>query len=232
LQNRSVVANPSSPSAGTGFCIGFYKTGTTTLFEALKLLGLRTVNGDKPGSYPGADDGETLIRQIDAGDYRLPTFDLFDAFTDNPYFMIWREIYAQFPDARYILTVRDDQRWIDSCVRFYANRRIRPMRVWMFGPHADPSRSEASRMAWLEAYRAHNAAVRAHFAGRGRDRYLEIDLVSKPRWDELCAFLGRPVPDLPFPHANPTRPDALWRPAWRRLRRTRGLEVEAPDEDE
>ena len=227
-----MVANPSSPSAGKVFCIGFYKTGTTTLFEALKLLGLRTVNGDKPGSYPGADDGETLIRQIDAGDYRLPTFDLFDAFTDNPYFMIWREIYAQFPDAKYILTVRDDQRWIDSCVRFYANRRIRPMRVWMFGPHADPSRSEASRVTWLEAYRAHNAAVRAHFAGRGRDRYLEIDLVSKPRWDELCAFLGRPVPDLPFPHANPTRPDALWRPAWRRLRRTLGLEVEAPDEDE
>jgi hypothetical protein len=216
-------------SDGKIFCIGFYKTGTTTLYEALKRLGFRTINGDKPGSYPGADDGATLLRQVEAGDYRLPTFDRFDAFTDNPYFHLWREIYAQFPDAQYIFTVRDEARWIESCVRFYRNRRIRPMRVWMFGPHADPSRSEESRQAWLDAYRAHNTAVRAHFADAPPDRYLELDLVRQPRWNELCAFLDRPVPSQPFPHANPTKPDSAWRPAWRALRRGLGLEARVPD---
>ncbi len=53
---------------GKIFGIGFYKTGTTSLFEALRLLGYDTVNGDTPGSYPGADDGATLIRRIDTGD--------------------------------------------------------------------------------------------------------------------------------------------------------------------
>ena len=100
------------------FCIGFYKTGTTTLFEALQVLGFRTINGDKPGSYAGADDGSTMLRQIEAGDFNLPTFELFDAFTDNPYFRLWREMYARFPNARYILTVRDEKQWIDSCVQF------------------------------------------------------------------------------------------------------------------
>jgi hypothetical protein len=219
-----------APDTGKIFCIGFYKTGTTTLYEALKLLGYRTVNGDTPGSYPGADDGATLVRQIEAGDYRLPTFELFDAFTDNPYFHLWREIHAQFPDARYILTVRDEKRWIESCVRFYANRRLRPMRIWMFGPHADPSRNEASRQAWLEAYRAHNAAVRARFAGAPDGQFLELDLVRAARWDELCAFLGQPVPSLPFPHANPTRPDAPWRRAWRAVRRGLGLEPSLPED--
>ena len=103
------------------------------------MLGFRTINGDKPGSYAGADDGSTLLRQIEAGDFSLPTFELFDAFTDNPYFHLWREMYARFPDARYILTVRDEKPWIDSCVRFYRNRRIRPMRLWMFGKYANPS---------------------------------------------------------------------------------------------
>jgi hypothetical protein len=219
-----------APYAGKIFCIGFYKTGTTTLYEALKLLGYRTVNGDTPGSYPGADDGATLLRQIEAGDYRLPTFGLFDAFTDNPYFHLWREIYAQFPDAKYILTVRDERRWIESCVRFYANRRLRPMRIWMFGPHADPSRGEASRQAWLAAYRAHNAAVRARFADAPSGQFLELDLVRDARWDELCAFLGRAVPPLPFPHANPTRPDAPWRRAWRAVRRSLGLEPSLPED--
>ena len=220
-----------APYAGKIFGIGFYKTGTTTLFEALKLLGFRTINGDKPGSYPGADDGATLLKQIEAGDLRLPTFDLFDAFTDNPYFRLWREIYAQFPEAKYILTARDEGPWIESCVRFYANRRIRPMRVWMFGPHADPSRDAASRRAWLDAYRAHNAAVRAHFAAAPPGQFLELDLVSRPRWDELCAFLGQPRPSVPLPHANPTRPDLPWRRAWRAVRRGLGLERSLPPED-
>jgi len=212
---------------GKIFCIGFYKTGTTTLFEALRVLGYDTINGDTPGSYPGADDGETLVRQIEKGDYRLPTFEMFDAFTDNPYFTIWREIHAQFPDAKYILTVRDEEPWIASCVKFYRNRRIRPMRVWMFGRHADPSQGEASRQAWLDAYRAHNAAVRGFFAGR-EHQFLELEPTHDTGWDRLCAFLGAPIPDRPWPHANPTRRDAPWRRAWRALRRGLGLEASLP----
>ena len=212
---------------GKIFCIGFYKTGTTTLYDALRALGYHTVNGDTPGSYPGADDGATLIKQIDAGDYRLPTFDMFDAFSDNPYFRIWRQVYDLFPDAKYILTVRDEDRWIESCVRFYRHRRIRPMRVWMFGPHANPARSSESRQVWLDAYRAHNAAVREFFASRPH-QYFEFDPTREGGWDRLCAFLGAPVPSRPWPHANPTTPDQPWRPMWRKLKQALGLEARAP----
>jgi hypothetical protein len=214
---------------GKIFGIGFYKTGTTTLYDALRLLGYYTINGDKLGSYPGADDGATLIKQIDAGDYRLPTFEMFDAFTDNPYFRIWRQIYDLYPDAKYILTVRDEQRWIDSCVKFFRHRRMRPMREWMFGAHANPSRGPESRQAWLDAYRAHNAAVREFFASRGH-QYFEFDPTREGKWDRLCAFLGAPVPDRPWPHANPTQPDQPWRPMWRRLRRSLGIELRDPSE--
>lgn len=214
---------------GKIFCIGFYKTGTTTIFEALRILGYHAVNGDKPGSYPGADDGATLLRQIDAGDFRLPTFERFDAFTDNPYFGIWREIYALFPDARYILTVRDEAAWIRSCVSFYRGRRVRPMRTWMFGRNADPSRDEQSRLAWLDAYRAHNAAVRAFFRDRAH-QYLELDPTREPGWERLCAFLGAPVPERPWPHANRLKRSRPWRTIWRRLRQAFGLEARLPDE--
>jgi len=212
---------------GKVFGIGFYKTGTTTLYHALRTLGYHTVNGDKPGSYPGADDGETLIGLIDAGDYDLPTFEVFDAFTDNPYFRIWRRIYDRYPEAKYILTVRDEDAWIRSCVRFYRNRRIRPMRVWMFGEHANPARDAASRQAWLDAYRSHNAEIRKFFATRP-GQLLEFDPTGEAGWDRLCAFLEAPIPDQPWPHANPTQRDAPWRSAWRRLRRSLGLERSLP----
>ena len=215
---------------GKIFGIGFYKTGTTTLFEALRILGYHTTNGDKPGSYPAADDGATLIRQIDAGDFRLPTFAMFDAFTDNPYFRIWREIYALYPDARYILTVREEHAWIASCVRFYANRRIRPMRVWVFGEHANPAQDEESRLAWLAAYRSHNAAVREFFATRRR-QFLEFDPASEPDWARLCAFLDAPIPARPWPHANPSKRDLPWRRAWRGVRRALRMEMANPPDE-
>ena len=212
---------------GKIFGIGFYKTGTTSLFEALRILGYDTVNGDTPGSYPGADDGATLIRRIDAGDFRLPTFEMFDAFTDNPYFRIWREIHAMYPDARYILTTRDEEPWIASCVSFYRDRRIRPMRAWMFGRHADPSRDEESRQAWLAAYREHNRSVRDFFTNLP-GQFLEFDPTREPGWDRLCAFLRAPIPSQPWPHANPGRRNLPWRRLWRRLRRSLGLELRLP----
>jgi hypothetical protein len=41
---------------GRIFGIGSCKTGTTTLYDALQVLGYRTVNGDTQGSCPAADD--------------------------------------------------------------------------------------------------------------------------------------------------------------------------------
>jgi Sulfotransferase domain len=213
---------------GKIFGIGFYKTGTTSLFEALRILGYDTVNGDTPDSYPGADDGATLIRQIDARDFRLPTFEMFDAFTDNPYFRIWREIYAMYPEARYILTTREEPEWISSCVKFFRDRRIRPMRLWMFGAHADPSKDDESRQAWLDAYRAHNRAVREFFATRPA-QFLEFDPTREPGWDRLCAFLGAPIPAQSWPHANAGKRNRPWRHLWRGLRRALGLELRLPD---
>jgi hypothetical protein len=214
---------------GKIFGIGFYKTGTTSLYEALRVLGYHTVNGDRPGSYFGADDGATLIRQIDAGDYRLPTFEQFDAFTDNPYFRIWRQIYDLYPDARYILTVRDEGPWIESCVKFYRNRRLRPMRLWMFGKHADPSRDAESRQAWLDAYREHNAEIRQHFRSRPQ-QFFEFDPTTQGEWGPLCAFLGAPIPATPWPHANATRRERPGRGLWRSLRRALGLERSLPED--
>ena len=101
------------------------------------------------------------------------------------------------------------------------------MRAWMFGRHADPSRDEESRQAWLAAYREHNRAVREFFATRP-GQFLEFDPTREPGWDRLCAFLGAPIPTQPWPHANPDRRRLPWRGLWRRLRRALGLEMRLP----
>ena len=200
------------PFSGKIFGIGFHKTGTSSLSSALRSLGYRTIHGDPRGSWHGANEGLTLIKLIDAGDLALPTFDIFDAFVDNPYFTIWRQLDALFPNAKFIFTIRDESTWIESCARYYAGRRIRPMRAWMFGDCADPSSSESAKQAWLEAYRLHNAAVLAYFLGQ-KDRFLNFNVAAGDAWDKLCSFLDAPKPVRAFPHSNQfargtTRPNA------------------------
>ena len=90
---------------GKIFGLGFHKTETSTLASALRKLGYRTIHGDPRGSWAGADEGLTLTRLIDSGNYQLPTFGLFDAFVDNPYFSIWLKLVDIFPDARFIITL-------------------------------------------------------------------------------------------------------------------------------
>jgi hypothetical protein len=190
------------------FGVGFHKTGTSSLHRAFGMLGYRAIHGDGAGSKHGGDEGVSLIRQIKAGDYGLATFPLYDAFTDNPYFTIWRQLAERFPDAKFILTERDEEEWLNSCIRYYRGRRIRPMREWMFGEHADPSASEAAAQAWLAAYQNHNRSIRGHFAAHP-DRLLVMNLMKGDGWEKLCPFLGVAAPRAPFPHANPTKPRTL-----------------------
>ena len=32
--------------------------------------------------------------------------------------------------------------------------------------------------------------------------YVVLDIPGNPRWKELCQFLGKPIPDINFPHLN------------------------------
>jgi hypothetical protein len=192
---------PRPAFQGKIFGIGFHKTGTSSLAKALRILGYRTIHGDPRKSGHAGDEGRTLIERIEAGDLDLPVLERYQAFTDNPYFSVWRPLAERYPRARFILTVRDEEAWIESCVRYYAGRRVRPMRTWRFGEHADPSSSPAARQAWLEAYRAHNAAVRAYFGG-DCERLLILDVAQGDGWEKLCPFLGAALPAKAFPREN------------------------------
>lgn len=188
------------------FVIGFHKTGTTSISEALEVLGYKTIHGDPRNAPHGGDEGRSLLQNyILKGNYNLPTFELYDAFTDNPYFTIWEEILRLYPDAKYILTFRDEDKWIESCTKYYKGRRIRPMRKWMYGAHADPSANEESRQAWLDRYRVHNHRTMARFEELGKE-LLIFNMTKGHGWGELCAFLGVETPLVEFPHRNKSTP--------------------------
>ncbi len=171
------------------FCIGFHKTGTTTLEVALKKLGYRVT-----GSF-GTKDPDIAAKVHEMAYAKAEEF---DAFEDNPWPILYRELDERFPGSKFILTRRPAEAWIRSQVKDFASTET-PMRRWIYGE--DAGCPEGNEDVYLERYERHNREVLEYFRNRPED-LLVFDLPTDAGWEKLCPFLGREIPDQPFPHAN------------------------------
>jgi hypothetical protein len=171
------------------FCIGFHKTGTTSLKSALKLLDYRVTGPNGRRDRDIANNVEDLARRL------VPKF---DAFQDNPWPVIYRFLDKEFPGSKFILTIRPTENWIAS-IRDHFSKGSPPMREWIYGPgRANPIGNEE---IYVERYERHNREVQEYFAERSGD-FIVFDLAEGDGWLKLCAFLGHPIPELPFPWRN------------------------------
>ncbi|WP_025771914.1 sulfotransferase family protein [Thioalkalivibrio sp. HK1] len=169
------------------FCIGFHKTGTTSLAEALRTLGYRVTGPN------GAHDPQIRNNVLRLVDELVP---LYDAFQDNPWPIVYLELDKRYPGSKFILTVRDPESWIESQVGYFGDRST-PMREWIYGAGC-PSGNED---IYLRRYLAHNEEVLEYFRDRPQDMIC-LDIPAGDGWEKLCAFLGKEIPDRPFPHRN------------------------------
>lgn len=169
------------------FCIGFQKTGTTTMRSALEILGYRVAG------HFGVDDPEIRANALPGA---LELAGKYSAFQDNPWPVLFRDLDQHFPGSRFVLTVRDPERWLESVVSHFGGLST-PMREWIYGPGSP----RGNEHVYLERFERHNREVREYFSARSGD-LLEMDIEAGDGWDSLCDFLDHPHPDVPFPHKN------------------------------
>ena len=186
------------------FGIGFHKTGTTTLSRALRILGYRVAG---PFGVNDEDIADTAI------DRALETAAEYDAVQDNPWPLLYQELDEAYPGSKFVLTVRDTDRWLASVVNHFGGQST-PMRRWIYGP-GDPADNQD---IYRSRYDRHNSDVADYFKDRPDD-LLTLRIADGEGWPELCGFLGVPVPDDPFPHANARQERSVLRVLRRRLRR-------------
>ncbi len=171
------------------FCIGFHKTGTTSLELALRKLGYR-VTGCFGTKDPRIADKVHEMAYAMVEDY--------DAFEDNPWPILYKELDQRFPGSKFILTRRPAEDWIRSQVKDFGLTET-PMRRWIYGESAGCP--EGNEDTYIARYERHNKDVLEYFADRPDD-LLVFDLPKGDGWDKLCLFLGHDAPDESFPHAN------------------------------
>lgn len=181
------------------FGIGMPKTGTSSLNSALGILGVRSCH------FP-ADP--TTIQEIRTAHYRLSILDRYDALTDIPVPAIFAQLDSHWPNSKFILTVRDLDHWLNSCrnAPFNSPKAIPKMgskrdfyRILLYGCVS----FNEERFTWV--YNKHLKLVRDHFSGAKASQLLTLDIANGDGWEKLCPFLGVPIPDRDFPHANPRK---------------------------
>lgn len=174
---------------------GLSKTGTRSLHKALRALGYTSLHYDTmrlndllDGAKPGAN---------------FRRYDDVDAVLDLPASCFFEELLAAYPEAKCILTLREEDSWWQSIEEHFNraipldSRRQDPFR-WSVRTLAYGS-ARAEEASYRKVFRAHNARVLASLPA---ERLLVMDLVGGQGWETLCPFLGLPQPDIPFPHAN------------------------------
>ena len=171
------------------FCIGLGKTGTSTFAQCARVLGYRHRTGP-------IFHGLALHRLGDHG----PLHDQIarhDSFDDFPWPLMYRDLAARYPEARFVLTRRRDAgtwfRSLSSHDLRYGPREAAKMAYGYYEQRFHPEEMKA-------LYERHLDEVRTFFDGT--DRLLEVCWEEGDGWAELCGFLGLAVPNAPFPRMN------------------------------
>lgn len=195
---------------------GLSRTGTLSLKMALeRLLGAPCYHMVEVFEHPG--HAATWADAVTGGDVDWPAFlGGYAATVDVPAVTMWRTFADLYPDALILLSVRDPAQWVRSMENTILPRMRDTEAQLAAGlpPDATEEQRAVGRMFggltrtvfagllddptggtdWYERY---NAAVRAS-APPGR----LLEWTVADGWAPLCAALGVPVPDEPFPKAN------------------------------
>lgn len=186
---------------------GVGRTGTYSLKLAINQVGLgpchhmEEVLHNMPTQVPlwsAASQGK--------GDWSS-IFDGYGSAVDWPTACFFRELLEEFPKAKFVLTLRDPERWADSFgATIYkliegTDQAPEEMRDWLemaagvIAKTGFPLGLERDEL--IQAFNSHNEAVKKSIPA---SQLLVFDV--RDGWEPLCEFLEVPVPEGEFPRTN------------------------------
>jgi hypothetical protein len=193
------VASNTRPHESSGrklFGLGLSKTGTSSLCQALGILGYKAVHNP-------TDDAS--MHALISGVIRCRAIEENDAICDIMFCRHFQELDRLYPGSLFILTERENASWHASCARHWAGRSVSLSKLWneelvdlqVYGT------ALYRRSIFDVVYDHHFKAVTEYF--QGSDRLLRMNICAGDGWTPLCQFLSLQVPMAPFPHVYPAK---------------------------
>jgi len=203
--------------------VGVGRTGTLSLKAALETLGLGPCfHGRHVLDHPNRLPGWLAAARGEPADWE-GLLAGYQSTVDWPAAAFWRPLAKFYPEAKFILTIREAGGWYESVSntiyrmfgRVVPDDQVAHARRTV--PGLDIFTAFHRQMIWdgffsgrfadrdyaIAAYERHNAEVISELPA---DRLLVIP--PGAGWKPLCDFLRLPVPDEPYPHLND--PEKFW----------------------
>ncbi|OJJ43595.1 hypothetical protein ASPZODRAFT_73923 [Penicilliopsis zonata CBS 506.65] len=203
------------------------RTGTMSMQTALETLGFGpTIHGfnqwmhvqDTRMWQEGLEAKFFLPSQAKMKPFGRQEFDqllgYYEIASDFPSIAFAEELIAAYPEAKVVIVERDVDAWYesfhDSFIKYMFSVAVSAFvrldtqmytfqemtNTWVRGKFRANSRRELEQNA-RKVYRQHYETIRRVTP---RERLLDFKL--EDGWEPLCAFLGKDVPDVPFPRVN------------------------------
>jgi hypothetical protein len=195
------------------FQIGMVCAGSTSLCEALNILGIPSLHWEGPG--PDYEKFETdVIPENIKSNRRLfyPYDEQFTGFLDFNGQLYYKTLYQMYPKSKFIFTWRANLPWVESSLRLNQNRWRNGEPVYIgAGDHRVsmvntnigqdmPEKELALKMKDMQDYWIlHNQKIPVFF--KNNPRFLEMRICDGDNdgWEKLCNFLEMDIPDVDFP---------------------------------
>lgn len=178
------------------FGIGLNKTGTTSLGQALTILGFDKHQGcnHELTRFWSANNLEPIIEVAKEN----------NNFEDWPWPLIYKELYAEFEDAKFVLTKRTSvEVWYNSLCKHSIKIGPTEIRKLVYGCYMPHDFKEEL----FNYYNRHIEDVINFFNQNAPEKLLVISFEDGNNWEKLCHFLNKEVPKSEFPFLNRSRSD-------------------------
>lgn len=180
----------------TSFFIGYNKCGTSSLHRWLTLHGVRSVHGGK--SVNALLENEIILNLAFE---QAPLKGLADHSAWLDFGIVqseWRDFLRWYPDAKFVLNMRDMDHWVLSRLNHLYGRYVEYMNLFY--------RRKLTWQEWATEWRQefidHEAAVMAQFQGEAN--FLRFD-IETGRMQDLASFLEIETTDFTLPFENVTK---------------------------
>lgn len=195
------------------FCLGFQKTGTTSLTNFLERMDYNIA-----GYEPFRDLSDKEVTKEILVERAVAVMQEYDGAQDTPWYVLYPDMDAAFPGSKFIHVIRDTESWKKSALGDFS-KHSNTIHEWIYGSKSPAGNEEK----WAETYDRHNRDVQAYFAGR-EDDYLCLKLEDMALdADRIAQFLGfaGTVPD--WPHSNKKAKKDMEKLMWSVQRKVRQI---------
>jgi hypothetical protein len=211
------------PDSEKIFCVSFHKTGTTSFHDYLETYGIASCHGAKKlDNRDYRPDLESAKRDLEGvANVLAPFLDRYQALSDTPYNVLYRQLARKYPSAYYVLITRNLDSWWNSLQEHWSlqvlGHRLTTLEYIQYHPYisnCDKVFTRKDRDELISAHHSHIEQVKAHLVN---NRFIAVELEDQDKSRKLAEFLGLDY-TVTFPHNKARGVQHNLRRVWKNLR--------------